>query len=132
MRKSIIIGILSGLIFFGSSGFEGNAKYPEYVIPQGIIGLDSKFAKKIGFVSDRFLSCSYLLGAGNRIIIRTIECTERRRGYLRELFKAIWALGAEIVVVTPLSTMEDILVHYGFKKNTMQDAIYGKLDLWVK
>lgn len=132
MKKSIITGFLSVLIFFGSSGYEEDAKNSRYVIPQGIIGLDSEFAKKIGFVSYRFLSCSYLLGVGNRVIIRTIECTERRRGYLRELFKAIWALGAEIVVITPLSTMEDILMHYGFKKNTIQDAINGKLDLWVK
>ena len=59
------------------------------IIPQSIIEMDSEFAKKIGFVSSRFLSRSYLWSEGNRIIIETIECTERRRGYLRELFKAI-------------------------------------------
>ena len=94
--------------------------------------MDSEFAKKIGFVSSRFLSCSFLLGEGNRILIRTIECSERRRGYLRELFKAIWALGAEIVVLTPLGTMENILVHYGFRKTIMQDPVYGKREIWVK
>ena len=94
--------------------------------------MDSEFAKKIGFVSSRFLSCSYLWGDGNRIIIRTIECTDRRRGYLRELFKAIWDLGAEIAVRTPLSTMQEILAHYDFKKSLVQDRICGKAELWVK
>jgi hypothetical protein len=132
MRKSIIISLLPVLILCSSSGYEENANHPEYVIPQGVIGLDSEFAKKIGFVSNRFLSCSYLLGEGNRILIQTIECSDRRRGYLRELFKAIWALGAEIAVLTPLSTMESILVHYGFKKTIMPNPIYGKSELWVK
>lgn len=102
------------------------------IIPQGIIEMDSEFAKKIGFVSSRFLSCCYLWDEGNRIIIRTIECIDWRRGYLRELFKAIWGLGAEIVVLSPLSTMQEILVHYGFKKTQVQDRIYGKVELWVK
>ncbi len=105
---------------------------PKYVVPQGIIELDSEFGKKIGFVSGRFLSCSYLLGKGNRIIINTIECADRRRGYLRELFNAIWSLGAEIAVRTPLGTMELILVHYGFNKTLMKDPVYGTLEYWVK
>lgn len=103
-----------------------------FIIPQGMIEMDSEFAKTIGFVSSRFLSCSYLWGEGNRIIIRTIECTDRRRGYLRELFKGIWDLGVEIAVRTPLSTMKEILVHYGFKETIEQDPIYGKVELWVK
>jgi hypothetical protein len=103
-----------------------------FIIPQGMIEMDSEFAKTIGFVSGRFLSCSYLWGEGNRIIIRTIECTDRRRGYLRELFKAIWALGVEIAVRTPLSTMKEILVHYGFKETMVQDPVYCNVELWVK
>ncbi len=103
-----------------------------FIIPQGVIEMDSEFAKTIGFVSTRFLSCSYLWGEGNRIIIRTIECTDRRRGYLRDLFKAVWNLGVEIAVYTPLSTMKEILVHYGFKETIAKDPIYGKVELWVK
>ena len=105
---------------------------PAYIIPQGLIDLDSDFAKRVGFISSRFFSCSYLWGEGNRVIINTIECTYRRRGSLRDLFKAIWNLGAEIAVRTPLGTMEQILMHYGFKKTIVADPIYGKSELWVK
>jgi hypothetical protein len=104
----------------------------EYKIPQGLIELDSEFGKKINFVSSRFFSCSYLWGEGNRIVINAIECSDRRRGYLRDLFKAIWNLGCEIAVRTPLGTMQQILVHYGFKKIYIKDPIYGKTDLWIK
>ena len=104
----------------------------KFIVPQGLIELDSDFARKVGFVSSRFISCSYLWGEGNRIIINTIECTDRRRGYLRDLFKTIWDLGIEIAVRTPLGTMEQILVHYGFKKTVVADPISGKSELWVK
>jgi hypothetical protein len=106
--------------------------FPACIIPQGLIELDSDFAKRVGFISSRFISCSYLWGEGNRVIINTIECTDRRRGYLRDLFKAIWNLGGEIAVRTPLGTMEQILMHYGFKKTIVADPIYGKSELWVK
>ncbi len=129
---SAFIGLLVRLVICSNSGYGMNANHPKCIIPQGMIEMDSEFAKKIGFVSSRFLSCSYLWGDGNRIIIRTIECTDRRRGYLRELFKAIWDLGAEIAVRTPLSTMQEILVYYDFKKSLVQDRIYGKAELWVK
>lgn len=129
MKMSAIIGLLVRLMLCSNSGYGIDKRF---IIPQGMIAMDSKFAKTIGFVSGRFLSCSYLWGEGNRIIIRTIECADRRRGYLRELFKAIWDLGGEIAVLTPLSTMKEILVHYGFKKTMVQDPIYGKVELWVK
>jgi hypothetical protein len=131
MEMGALISLLVRLVICSNSGYELNTKPPKYIIPQGMIEMDSEFAKKIGFVSGRFLSCSYLWGEGNRIIIKTIECTDRRRGYLRELFKAIWGLGVEIAVRTPLSTMQDILVHYGFKKTLVQDPIFGKAELWV-
>jgi hypothetical protein len=129
---SAFIGLLVRLVICNNSGYGMDANHPKCIIPQGMIEMDSEFAKKIGFVSSRFLSCCYLWGEGNRIVIKTIECTERRRGYLRELFKAIWGFGFEIAVLSPLSTMKEILVHYGFKKTLVQDQIYGKVELWVK
>ena len=51
---------------------------------------------------------------------------------IRDRFKAIWGFGVEIAVLSPLSTMKEILVHYGFKKTLVQDPIYGKVELWVK
>ena len=129
MEMSAFINLLVRLVICSSSTCGIDKRF---IIPQGMIEMDSEFAKTIGFVSGRFLSCSYLWGEGNRIIIRTIECTDRRRGYLRELFKAIWALGVEIAVRTPLSSMREILMHYGFKETMMQDPIYGKIELWVK
>jgi len=129
---SAFIGLLVRLVICSNSGHGIDANHPKCIIPQGMIEMDSEFAKKIGFVSSRFLSCCYLRGEGNRIVIKTIECTERRRGYLRELFKAIWGFGVEIAVLSPLSTMKEILVHYGFKKTLVQDQIYGKVELWVK
>ena len=90
---SAFIGLLVRLVICSNSGYGMDANHPKCIIPQGMIEMDSEFAKKIGFVSSRFLSCCYLWGEGNCIVIKTIECTERRRGYLRELFKAIWGFG---------------------------------------
>jgi len=132
MEMGAIICLLLRPVICSNSGNEPNTNPPKYIIPQGMIAMDSEFAKKIGFVSSRFLSCSYLWGEGNRIIIRTIECSDRRRGYLRALFKAIWDLGAEIAVRTPLGTMQEILVHYGFKKTLVKDPAFGKVELWVR
>jgi hypothetical protein len=132
MRLNIFMGLLVGLMASSARECQIEATHPEYIIPQGIIEVDSEFAKKIGFISKRFISCSHLWGEGNRIIIQTIECTDRRRGYLRDLFRAIWDLGAEIAVRTPLNTMEQILLHYGFHKTIVPDPKYGKSELWVK
>jgi hypothetical protein len=126
---------IEGLMAIAACSASENAmgkNLPAYIIPQGLIELDSDFAKRVGFISSRFISCSYLWGEGNRVIINTIECTDRRRGYLRDLFRAIWNLGVEIAVRTPLGTMEQILMHYGFKKTIVADPIYGKSELWVK
>ena len=126
---------IEGLMAIAACSTSKNVKgknFPACIIPQGLIELDSDFAKRVGFISSRFISCSYLWGEGNRVIINTIECTDRRRGYLRDLFKAIWNLGGEIAVRTPLGTMEQILMHYGFKKTIVVDPIYGKSELWVK
>jgi hypothetical protein len=131
----MIIRAIEGLMAIAAcSAYENvmGKNLPTYIIPQGLIELDSDFAKRVGFISSRFISCSYLWGEGNRVIINTIECTDRRRGYLRDLFKAIWNLGGEIAVRTPLGTMEQILMHYGFKKTIVADPIYGKSELWVK
>ena len=132
MRTSAFIGLQAMLAICCNFGYRIGTKPSKYVIPQGMIELDDDFAEKVGFVSSRFLSCSYLWGDGNRIIINTIECVDRRKGYLRKLFNAIWDLGAEIGVRTPLGTMKEILVHYGFKKTLVQDATCGKVELWVK
>jgi hypothetical protein len=132
MKVRAIIGLLSILAICSSSEYGIGIILPRYIIPQGLIELDSVFARKVGFVSGRFISCSYLWGEGNRIIINTIECTDRRKGYLRDLFKAIWDLGVEIAVRTPLGTMEEILIHYGFRKTLVADPIYGQSELWVK
>jgi hypothetical protein len=131
MMMRAIMGLMTIAACSGSENVMGK-KLPTYIIPQGLIEIDSDFAKRVGFISSRFISCSYLWGEGNRIIINTIECTDRRRGYLRDLFRAIWDLGIEIGVRTPLGTMEQILKHYGFKKTFVTDPIYGKSELWVK
>jgi hypothetical protein len=132
MKVRAIIGLLSILAICSSSEYGIGIILPRYIIPQGLIELDSDFARKVGFVSGRFISCSYLWGEGNRIIINTIECTDRRKGYLRDLFKAIWDLGVEIAVRTPLGTMEEILIHYGFRKTLVADPIYGQSELWLR
>jgi hypothetical protein len=126
-----IMGLLT-LATCSSVKNEIDKNLPKYIVPQGLIELDSDFARRVGFVSSRFISCSYLWGDGNRIIINTIECADRRRGYLRDLFNSIWELGIEIAVRTPLGTMAQILVHYGFEKTLVEDPIYGKSELWVK
>lgn len=131
MIMRAIVGLLTLATCSSSENVMGK-NLPVYIIPQGLIELDSDFAKRVGFISTRFISCSYLWGEGNRIIINTIECTDRRRGYLRDLFRAIWNLGVEIAVRTPLGTMEQILMHYDFRKTVVSDPIYGKSELWIK
>src|SRR5512137_2477760 len=97
-RIEMILWAIMGLLTLATYSSVENVigkNLHKYIVPQGLIELDSDFARRVGFVSSRFISCSYLWGDGNRIIINTIECTDRRRGYLRDLFKAIWGLGVE-------------------------------------
>ena len=83
----------------------------------GIINLDTDFAKEIGFTSDRFMAgISYLWKSGNRIIISAIESKQEGKGYFRNLLENIEKRGYEIAVPTPFARMKDICLRNGFEE----------------
>lgn len=96
----------------------------------GIINLDSDFAKKIGFTSDKF--AGYLWKKGNRIIISTIFSIEEGKGNLKSLFAEIESFGFKVIVPTPLPLMESILRRWGFICRVKKDRKFGSVELWEK
>lgn len=98
----------------------------------GIIKLDSKRGKELGFISNRFTGLSYLWEFEDCIIISLIESTEEGKGYLSYLFKSILAEGKAIKVPTPLKKMLPILKHKGFKQTGEICPAMGLVEIWIK
>jgi len=100
----------------------------------GIIELDSEFAKVIGFTSNKFMG--YLWKEGNIITISLIESRVEGSGYLRELFHLIELKGFKIKVPNPLPKMQSILEHYGFSMHIEPFAPeldnYDPVEVWEK
>lgn len=105
---------------------------PDLNIPQGLIELDSDFAKQIGFNSALFKESSYLWGDNDRIIISMIESRVPGKGAFRALLKACGYLGFKVAVPTPLPRMRTILEHYGFEETIEESDIFGAVDVWIK
>lgn len=105
---------------------------PQKEIKDGIITLDSPFAKEIGFISDKFWS-SWLWKTGNRITISMIWARQEGKGYFTELLKTIWNKGYEVAIPTPLGIMNEIVRKNGFKKTIVFDKNFNdNVELWVK
>ena len=101
----------------------------------GIIELDSPFAKKLGFTSDKF--DGWLWKKGKYIYISFIISKKRKKGNLKRLLKRIEELGFGIKIPTPLGIMQYIVRKYGFKKTTENFDVDGELlheevEVWVK
>ena len=103
-------------------------------IEDGIIELDSPFAKKLGFTSDKF--DGWLWKKGKYIYISFIISRKPGKGNLRRLFNRIRKLGYGIKVPTPLGVMRVIVQKYGFRKTVeffrIANGIEEPVEVWVK
>lgn len=82
----------------------------------GIINVNSKAGKEIGFISERFYGMSYLWKKGDLIIISSIASVLKGKGFFKKLIQDINAKGYRVCVPTPLSQMEAIMNHWGWEK----------------
>ena len=79
---------------------------PKRIETDGIIKLDGKRGKRLGFTSDLF--DGYLWKRDKRIIISFIESRDPGKGHLKALFDRIESLGYTIAVPTPSNRMRMI------------------------
>lgn len=93
----------------------------------GIIKLDSKFGKKIGFIFDKF--DGYLWKKRNVIIISLIF--SKKKGNFRELIELIKGFGYKIDIPNPLGYMENIVKKNGYKKRVeFNNDMGGNVEIW--
>jgi hypothetical protein len=97
-------------------------------ISNGFIGIDTDFAKKLGFISDKFSTDSYLWKQDDNIIISLIFSTKQFQGYFKSLVQTIESLGYRVQVPYPVNTMQKILTKWGFscKHKDECDEIWEK------
>ena len=79
---------------------------PKGIEADGIIKLDGKRGKRLGFTSDLF--DGYLWKQAKRITISFIISLQEGRGHLKTLFDRIESLGYTIAVPTPSNRMRMI------------------------
>ena len=97
----------------------------------GIIELNTPFAKKIGFTKEKF--DGYLWKQGKYIYISFIVSRYPRQGNLSKLFDNILKEGYGIKVPTPLGVMALIVRKKGFRQTTEYSNINEcPAEVWVK
>lgn len=104
-------------------------------VSDGIIELDTPFAKELGFTSDKF--SGWLSKRGDYIYISLIESLNPRKGNLSKLFDRIQERGYGIKVPTPFPLMERILRKRGGFVKTLEPfapehGINDPCEVWVK
>jgi len=100
-------------------------------ISDGIIELDSKFGKELGFTSDKF--DGWLWKKDGDIWISFIQSKKEGKGNLSRLFDAISKRGYKIKVPTPMGKMRLILVKKGFKPTVeFVEEIKEPVEVWIK
>lgn len=95
-------------------------------IPEGIIDLDSDFAKEIGFTSDKFDGYLWGWSKENKITISFIESLHPRKGNFRKLFENIEKITDKIHVPCPSEKMRQIIEKNGYI------FIGGEHEIWEK
>jgi len=83
----------------------------------GIINLDTDFAKELGFTSDKFYG--YLWISKNTIWISFIESKQQGKGHFKALLDTIKEKGYDIIVPTPFPRMEAICLKWGMDKHRL-------------
>jgi len=97
----------------------------------GVIELDTAFAKRLGFTSDKF--DGYLWKDGGFIIISFIMSKQEGKGNLSNLFHKIQELGYGIKVPTPFAKMKAIVQTHGFKETVEYlEEMMEDVKVWVK
>jgi len=99
----------------------------------GMVKIDSVFARKLGFTGDKFHESSYLWKRGNYIYISFIISKQPGRGNFSNLVKRILALGYGVKVPTPSAAMRRILQHLKFRRSVEYWAeVREYVEVWVK
>lgn len=96
----------------------------------GMIELDSEFAKEIGFTSDKF--DGYLWRIDRKIIISVIWSLKEGCGNLSRLFEAIELRGFTVAVPTPSIRMASILRGKGLNPHVEETSEMGPVEIWEK
>lgn len=94
----------------------------------GIIDLDTPFAKEIGFTSDKFIG--YLWKDGDRLVISVILSLDPGKGNFSALMSQVEAKGLKILVPTPFPIMKAILIKKGYKMRVENHPELGDVELW--
>jgi len=95
----------------------------------GIIELDSEFARAIGFTSDKF--DGWLWRHNNFIFISFIRSKQKRQGNFGRLLDTILETGSRIKVPTPSGLMKIILQRRRFKQTEEYDELMRPVEVWV-
>lgn len=99
----------------------------------GIIQVDQRFAKEIGFTSDLFERHSYLWIKGKEIYISFIQSKTPRKGHFTTLVNSIIQNGYIIKVPSPIQGMESVVQKLGFTKTTEYFKEANEyIDVWIK
>ncbi len=96
----------------------------------GKILLDTLFAKKIGFTSDKFKD-SWLWKVNNYIYLSMIWSKKERQGYTTNLIDNIIKEGYGVKVPTPFTKMVSICVSRGFR-HIVEEGEDGQCDVLIK
>lgn len=84
----------------------------------GPVHLDSDFAKKIGFTSDKFDGYGWILGKS--FYVSFIVSKDEGKGNFRAMVDRLIQAGLTVKVPTPFARMKDICTRYGFTEKVEQ------------
>lgn len=98
----------------------------------GQILLDTPYAKKVGFTSDKFRSCSWLWKMGDYIYLSMLWSKKENQGYVTNLIDNIIKSGFGIKVPTPFPKMVMICAKRGFMRTTEVHPIEGEYEILIK
>jgi hypothetical protein len=93
----------------------------------GIINIDTEFAKQLSFTSDKFNPASYLWKQGNTIIISVIIAN--KKGMFCQLINTILQNGFDFEIPTPSERMCEIGKKQKWNFCEKEDELFGRIDI---
>ena len=94
--------------------------------------LDTPYAKKIDFTSEKFRSCSWLWKVGDYIYLSMLWSKKENQGNVTNLIDNIIKSGYGVKVPTPFPKMVMICAKRGFKRTIEVDPVQGNCEVLVK